>query len=526
MVQDENKRQVPSEFKRDISILTIVEVEECRNSISEKTFTEAISTDDVKNNIPNYKMSKTKVLLVFISLSFSIFLVFLDQTIVTTTLPAIAIEFESLDEVSWIGTAYLLTTAAFQPVYGKLSDIFGRKPIFLMAIFLLELGTLLCGLSTNMCMLIISRAVAGLGLVMIIITEIVPMQECGKYQGMIGSIFGIASVVGPLLGGAFTDKVSWRWAFLINLPLGVITFISIVFLLHLPKSSNSFWEKLMLIDWWGTFTLVVSTILLLLSLNWAGSKYQWNSPIIIVLLCFGCIGYVLFVFIEGKIAKDPIAPGRLFKNLKIVACFSINLFHGMAFIALLYFVPFYFQVVKSESATTSGLELLPYVLGLVFAPMFVGQLVSRTTYFSYGFICAFGSILMAIGTGLISTFSEYTNKSLIICYLFIAGIGAGLITETTVFAGQEIVEHKDVASVISLLAFFRTIGAVFGVAILGTVFNNVFYSNLPSQFQALDTAIKFIVGMSILSFIFSLPIGNVKPHRDDHVKIINSSSLE
>ncbi|KAF0461167.1 MFS general substrate transporter [Gigaspora margarita] len=482
-----------------------------------------VSEDNYEHR-QQYTMSKTQIYLVFVGLSLAIFLASLDQTIIATALPAIALEFKALDQISWVGTAYLLTATAFQPSYGKLSDIFGRKPVFLAAIFLFELGSLLCGLSVNMIMLIISRAIAGvgggglIGMVYIIISEIVPIKDRGKYQGMMGGCFGIASVVGPLLGGAFTDKVTWRWSFFINLPLGVITFISVVFLLHLPSPTGSFWAKLIRIDWWGAFTLVVATILLLLPLNWAGSKYAWSDPIIIVLLCLGV---------------------HLFKNLKVAACFSINLFHGMAFFALLYFVPLYFQVIKSESATTSGLELLPLILSIVIMAISAGQLVSRTVLFSYGAICIFGSILMIVGSGLTITFSEYSSRGQIAGYLLISGLGIGLILQMTVLAGQGIVEHKNLATVTSLLTFFRTMGAVFGVAILGTVFNNVFDSNLPPQLQgslqgfdptttgqaspfiihdfviALDAAFKVVIVFSGLTFISSLPLITVKPHRDN-----------
>ncbi|CAG8456173.1 2510_t:CDS:10 [Cetraspora pellucida] len=455
-----------------------------------------------------YNMNKTQILLVFVGLSLAIFLAALDQTIVATALPAIALDFKALDEISWVGTAYLLTATAFQPTYGALSDIFGRKPVFLSAIFLFEFGSLLCGLSVNMTMLIISRAVAGLGifftrreinkiisgggligLVLIIISEIVPIKDRGKYQGMIGGCFGIASVVGPLLGGAFTDSV--------------ITFISVIFLLHLPSPTGSFWSKLARIDWWGALTLVSATILVLLPLNWGGSKYEWSDPIIISLLCLGGVGYILFIFVEARIAEQPIAP-----------------------------------------PTTSGLELLPLILGVVVMAISSGQLVSRTVFFSYGSLCILGSILMAVGSGLISTFALDTSKGQIIGYCIIAGVGIGMIIQVTVLAGQGIAEPKDIATVTSLLAFFRTMGAVFGVAIMGTVFNNVFNANLPSQYRgslqnfgssttgsgkapefiltafvsALDTSFKVVIIFAGLSLISSIPLITVKPHRDNFTK--------
>ncbi|RIA93943.1 major facilitator superfamily domain-containing protein [Glomus cerebriforme] len=503
------------------------------------------------NGQPVVQLGKIELLLVMLGLAFGVFLAALDQTIVATALPAIASDFKALDKIAWVATAYLLTTTAFQPTYGKFSDIFGRKATFLFAITMFELGSLLCGLAPNMTTMIVFRAIAGIGgggiisLVMIIISDIVSLQDRGKYQGMIGGVYGISSVVGPLLGGAFTDHVTWRWAFYINLPLGAITIGAVIFLLHIPRPKGSLLQKLKRIDYAGTIAVVGSTVVLLIPLNWGGNEYEWSSPIIIVLLIVGCIGYILFAVIETKFAIEPVAPPHLFKRLHVVGCFSTNFFQGMAFFSLVYYVPLYFQVVRGDSATASGLELIPYILGVVIASIFTGQAVSRTDKLSYRTICAMGAALIAIGVGLITLWDANTGRGPQIGYMIIAGLGVGAIMQTTLLCGQGIVEYKDVAAVTALLMFFRLIGAVFGVAIVGTIFSNVLSTNLEkiaispeiieavkqsativnqisdvttrnaiidAYVNALRAAFTADIPISILCFICSIFMGNHKPN--------------
>ncbi|RIA88399.1 major facilitator superfamily domain-containing protein [Glomus cerebriforme] len=384
------------------------------------------------NGQPKVRLRKFELYLIMIGLSIGVFLAALDQTIVTTALPAIASEFGALDQITWVATAYLLTSYT----------------------------------------LIIARAIAGIGgggivsLVMVIISDIVPLQESGKYQGIIGAVFSISSVMGPLLGGI-------TWSFYIHLPLGTVTIGAVIFLLRLPHSKGSLLQKLKRIDYAGIIVVVGATVALLLSINWGGSKYPWTSPIIIILFIVGQAGVALFSLIETKFSVEPIAPRHLFKNLNIVGCFATNYFQGMAFFALVYYIPLYFQVVEGDSATESGLKLIPYVTGVVIASIFTGQLISRTNFLAYRTISAMGAALIAVGAGLMVMWDEDTGKAAQIGYMLIAGLGVGSIMHTTLLCALEIVEDKDIATVTTLLMFLRLIGAVFGVSTVGTVFSNV-----------------------------------------------------
>ncbi|CAG8490281.1 16262_t:CDS:2 [Dentiscutata erythropus] len=450
-----------------------------------------------------------ELFLVTFGLGCAMFVAALDQTIVATAMPKIGSDFNGLDQVAWIATSYLLTVTSFQPIYGKLSDIFGRKVTFLFAITIFELGSLLCGLSANMVSMIIFRAIAGIGgggivaLVMIIVSEIVSTKDRGKYQGIIGMCYGIASIVGPLLGGAFTDHVSWRWCFFINLPLGVITILAVCFFLRMEISTSSLLGKLKRIDFMGIIMMIVSTVCILLPLNWGGSTYAWNNPVIIVLLCVGAVGYIIFGLVESYVVFEPITP-----------------------------------------PIQSGLELIPYLLSVVIFLFLTGQLFSLTDKISYQCVTLLASALAIISGGLTTMWKEDTGYGELIGFMIISGAGVGTSFQTVTLCIQGLVENKDLASVTALLLFFRSIGGIFGIAVSETVFNNKLLQELstitlPSYFstqsaytiqllppdtksfviQAYVSGFQFIfyfvILYSALMFISSLLMGNSKPKYDD-----------
>ncbi|KAG0292458.1 hypothetical protein BGZ98_002566 [Dissophora globulifera] len=423
-----------------------------------------------------------QLMVVFIGLMLGIFLSSLDQTIVSVCTTKIANEFHSLSEIPWVGTAYLLTSTAFQPLYGRFSDIFGRKSTFLFAITVFLIGSALCGAAQNMTWIIIARGIAGIGaggimsMVMIIITDIVSLRDRGKYQGIIGATFGFSSVIGPLLGGVFTDKASWRWAFFINLPIGAITIAAVVKLLHLPHTKGSFREKIRRIDFLGSLTLVIGLVLVLLPLNWGGSTYAWNSPLVVGLFCAGGAVLLIFCLIEWKQALEPIIPFRLFKNQTNVAVFLTSFFVGMGFFGIMFFMPLFFQIVRQESATSSGLEMLPLIVGLLIASISSGFMVSK--WGKYRPFIWIGLALSTTGIGLLTLLVENSSRGETIGYLFINGFGLGFSMQTIMLAIQSSVATKDIAVATANATFFRTVGSVMGVAISGTVFNNSLKTNL------------------------------------------------
>ncbi|OZJ02779.1 hypothetical protein BZG36_03484 [Bifiguratus adelaidae] len=452
------------------------------------------------------RLGKKEFAIVYVGLILGLFLAALDQTIVSATLPVIASQFNALNQISWIGTSYLLTNTAFQPLFGRFSDIFGRKPTFLAAITIFLIGSVLCGASQNIIMLIVFRAVAGLGAggiisgVMIIISGMVPLKDRGKYQGYLGAVWGVSAIVGPLLGGgkqlleqsyplrkwrlsvctpALADKASWRWIFYINLPIGAVTLVVVVLFLHFPPVSGNFKSKLSTVDYGGSLLVVAATICILLATSWGGTTYPWRSaPIIVCYLIGGLLIIALAVF-EGKVAVAPIIPFRIFKIRTPLGCYVLNLFMGMVFFGIVYYVPIYFQAALYQDPTTSGISLVPLVMAMVIFTISSGILISKLE--NYVWLIRAGGIFMTVGVGMLSTWTQYSNEGERIGYLIIAGVGFGLLFQTTVVAAQTAVAPKDLAISISLCTFCRLLGGAFGVSILGSIFND----SLAQNFAAL-----------------------------------------
>lgn len=401
------------------------------------------------------------------ALMLTMLLAALDQTIVSTALPTITSDLGGLNELSWVVTAYLLTATASTPIWGKLSDLYGRKLMLQISVVIFVVASAMAGLSQNMAELIATRALQGLGggglmvLVMAVIADLIPPRERGRYVGLFGGVFGIASVIGPLLGGFFTEHLSWRWIFYINLPLGIAAFLVIGSVLHLPRHRTEH-----RIDWLGAVLLVLGVTSLLMVTVWGGNEFAWTSPEIIGLSLFGVVTLAAFVWQELR-APEPMVSMDLFRNRVFTITSGIGFVVGFAMFGSIVYLSIYLQVVNGSSPTVAGLQLLPLMAGVLFTSILSGRLITRTgSYKPYPII---GTALATVGLLMLSQLSSSTPYWQTAIAMLVLGAGLGNVMQVLVLAVQNSVEPRDIGTATSGSTFFRSMGGAFGTAVFGAV---------------------------------------------------------
>jgi EmrB/QacA subfamily drug resistance transporter len=394
----------------------------------------------------------------------------LDQTIVSTALPTIVSELGGMDHLSWVVTAYLLAATAATPLWGKLGDQYGRKRLFQTAIVIFLVGSALCGAAQDMSQLIAFRALQGLGggglmvLSMAIVGDIVSPRERGRYQGLFGAVFGATSVLGPLLGGLFTEHLSWRWVFYVNLPVGVVALAVIATVLRIPRKSTPH-----VIDYLGTFLIASVATCLVLVASLGGTTWGWGSPQIVGLAVLGVVLAVAFVAVERR-AAEPVLPLKLFRIRTFTLSAVISFIVGFAMFGAMTYLPTFLQVVQGVSPTMSGVHMLPMVLGLLLSSTLSGQIVSRTGRWKVFPVAGTG--VTTLGLLFLHQLDEHSSTAEMSGFFFVFGLGLGLVMQVLVLIVQNAVSYEDLGVATSGATFFRSIGASFGVAIFGTVFAN------------------------------------------------------
>ncbi len=421
------------------------------------------------------------------------FLAALDQTIVSTALPTIVGDLGGLNHLSWVVTSYLLAATASTPLYGKLGDMYGRKPMFMAAILIFLAGSMLSGLSQSMGQLIAFRALQGLGAgglmvgAQAIIAEIVPPRERGRYMGLIGSVFAIASVAGPLIGGFLVEAISWRWVFYVNMPVGLVAVLVVAFKLHLHVPSNRH-----AIDYLGAVLLTAGVSALILVTTWGGNEYAWSSAVVVGLAVTGVALLVAFVWQETR-AAEPIIPLGLFRSVVFRVASSIGFVIGLAMFGAIIFIPLFLQLVYGVSPTSSGLRMLPLMAGLLTASILSGRAISRIGHYKPFPIA--GTATTTVGLFLLSRLEVDTPPWLASVYMLVVGVGIGLVMQVLVLAVQNDAPSKDIGVATSTATFFRSMGGSLGVALFGAIFA----SRLASELTALpaDAAAKLSGGVNI-----------------------------
>ncbi|OAA81342.1 Major facilitator superfamily domain, general substrate transporter [Akanthomyces lecanii RCEF 1005] len=451
---------------------------------------------DVLQKVPTrddelYKPKTLKFWLVLLSTFTSMFLVALDRTIIATAIPRITDDFKSQADIGWYGSAYMLTTAAFQLLFGRIYSFYDLKWTFLAAIVLFEIGSAICGAAPSSTVFIVGRAIAGLGSAgimtgsMMTIIPLVPLHKRPMFQSMFGMVFGIASVAGPLIGGAFTENATWRWCFYMNLPIGAVAFVFLYFfefpttkLMNLPQKT-----KLIRLDPVGTTIFIPTIVSLLLALQWGGSTYAWSSWRIIVLFVCFAIGAVAFATVQYKMPQSASLPWHLIKQRTMALATCFMLFLSGAMMMLVYYIPLWFQTTHGVNPVKSGVYTIPLVLSLVVASITSGVVTQKSGYYVPTMIS--GPCILLIAEGLLTTFTPQTGSPHWIGYQFLAGFGVGLGLQSSTLAVQATVDKKDVATGMAICFFAQQLGGAIFVSVGQTILSTILVSRL-SEIPGLD----------------------------------------